>query len=121
MTSPAYAQSSLSHCSTERFGIRAHSTGHTSPTGRSQITMPPEWMPRCLGIFCMRSASAMTGSGTPASGGTGCPAAYERGPTCLDQAFCCSGEYPSARPASRIAIRGRYAITLATCAALPRP
>ena len=45
-TRPTRAQSSLSHCSTVRFSIRAHSTGHTSTTGRSQMTMPPEWMPR---------------------------------------------------------------------------
>ena len=49
LTSPAAAQSSLSHCSTLRPGIRAHSTGQTSTTGRSQMTMPPEWMPRCRG------------------------------------------------------------------------
>ena len=29
--------------------MRAHSTGHTSAMGRSQITMPPEWMPMCQG------------------------------------------------------------------------
>ena len=38
-TKPIAAQSSLSHCSTLRFSIRAHSTGHTSAIGRSQITM----------------------------------------------------------------------------------
>ena len=45
-TSPAAAQSSLSHWSTLRSAMRAHSTGHTSITGRSHSTMPPEWMPR---------------------------------------------------------------------------
>ena len=49
LTSPTAAQSSLSHCRTVRPGIRAHSTGQTSTTGRSQMTMPPEWMPRCRG------------------------------------------------------------------------
>ena len=35
LTRPIAAQSSLSHCSTERFSIRAHSTGQTSrPAGR---------------------------------------------------------------------------------------
>ena len=48
-TRPTAAQSSLSHCRTLRFSMRAHSTGHTSAIGRSQITMPPEWMPRCRG------------------------------------------------------------------------
>ena len=46
LTRPAAAQSSLSHWSTLRPGIRPHSTGQTSTTGRSQMTMPPEWMPR---------------------------------------------------------------------------
>ena len=46
LTRPAAAQSSLSHCRTLRSAMRAHSTGHTSATGRSQSTMPPEWMPR---------------------------------------------------------------------------
>ena len=40
-TRPIAAQSSLSHCRTLRSSIRAHSTGHTSTMGRSQITMPP--------------------------------------------------------------------------------
>src|SRR6266516_3206710 len=66
LTRPAYAQSSLSHCSTVRPGIRAHSTGHTSPTGRSQITIPPEWMPRYRGSRCICPARPATASGTPA-------------------------------------------------------
>ena len=49
LTSPIAAQSSLSHCRTERFSIRPHSTGQTWATGRSQITIPPEWIPRCRG------------------------------------------------------------------------
>ena len=44
-TRPAAAQSSLSHWSTERFSMRAHSTGQHSMSGRSAITIPPEWMP----------------------------------------------------------------------------
>ena len=66
------AQSSLSHWSTVRIGSsprsvfdfdvepvrRAHSTGHTSTMGRSQITMPPEWMPRCRGA-CSSSAASI--------------------------------------------------------------
>ena len=42
---------------------RAHSTGHTSTMGRSQITMPPEWMPRCRGACSSSAASASTSSG----------------------------------------------------------
>ena len=59
-TSPAAAQSSLSHCSTVRPCMRAHSTGHTSITGRSHSTMPPEWMPRWRGACstCERPARA---------------------------------------------------------------
>src|SRR5665647_2342290 len=63
LTKPASAQSSLSHCSTVRPGIRAHSTGHTSITGRSHITMPPEWMPRWRGSRRNRSARSRTASG----------------------------------------------------------
>ena len=42
LTRPIQAQSSLSHCSTVRFSLRACSIGTTSPTGRSVSTMPPE-------------------------------------------------------------------------------
>lgn len=45
-TSPAAAQASLSHWSTERSFIRAHSTGTTAAMGRSQITMPPRVNPQ---------------------------------------------------------------------------
>ena len=45
-TRPAAAQSSLSHWSTDRPSMRAHSIGQNSTSGRSAITMPPEWMPR---------------------------------------------------------------------------
>ena len=48
-TSPAAAQSSLSHWSTDRSSMRAHSTGQNSTSGRSAITIPPEWMPRWRG------------------------------------------------------------------------
>ncbi len=64
LTSPISAQSSLSHCKTVRPGIRPHSTGQTSITGRSHITIPPEWMPRCRGAFCNSSASETTIGGT---------------------------------------------------------
>ena len=66
MTSPAAAQSSLSHCSTERSSIRPHSTGHTSITGRSQMTIPPEWMPRCRGASSTCSARSITARGSRA-------------------------------------------------------
>ena len=62
-TSPAAAQSSLSHCRTLRFSMRPHSVGHTSTIGRSQMTMPPEWMPRWRGKCSTCSASASTASG----------------------------------------------------------
>ena len=60
LTSPIQAQLSLSHCSTVRLSIRPRSIGHTSPTGRSVSTMPPEWMPRCRGAFSSCSASSTT-------------------------------------------------------------
>ena len=66
-TSPAAAQSSLSHCTTVRPSIRAHSTGTTSATGRSQMTMPPEWMPRWRGKPRSWFASSPTCSGMPAT------------------------------------------------------
>ena len=65
-TSPASAQSSLSHCSTVRPGMVAHSTGQTSMTGRSHSTMPPEWMPRCRGRRSIRSATSSDGVGDAA-------------------------------------------------------
>ena len=64
-TSPMAAQSSLSHCSTLRPGMRPHSTGHTSTTGRSHSTMPAEWMPRWRGRFSTSAASSATSGGTP--------------------------------------------------------
>ena len=65
LTRPMAAQSSLSHCSTVRPGMRAHSTGHTSTTGRSQMTMPAEWMPRWRGRSRTAVASSATSGGTP--------------------------------------------------------
>ena len=62
-TKPMAAQSSLSHCRTLRFSMRAHSTGHTSAIGRSQITMPPEWMPICRGRFRIWVARSITCGG----------------------------------------------------------
>ena len=66
-TSPTAAQSSLSHWSTVRFSMRAHSTGQTSETGRSQITMPPGWMPRWRGKPSSSVATASTLAGIPSS------------------------------------------------------
>ena len=60
MTRPTAAQSSLSHCRTLRSSMRAHSTGHTSTTGRSQSTMPPEWMPRWRGKCSTSPARSST-------------------------------------------------------------
>ena len=65
---PAAAQSSLSHCSTERSSIRPHSTGHTSITGRSQMTIPPEWMPRCRGASSTCSGQLETRRRDPVLG-----------------------------------------------------
>ena len=72
-TSPTAAQSSLSHCSTVRSSMRAHSTGHTSITGRSQMTMPPEWMPRWRGKSSTCSARASTVAGMSWSGRPSAP------------------------------------------------
>ncbi len=66
-TSPAAAQSSLSHWRTVLFSMRAHSTGQTSETGRSQITMPPGWMPRWRGKPSSSVATASTRAGIPSS------------------------------------------------------
>ncbi len=64
-TSPMAAQSSLSHCSTLRPGMRPHSTGQTSITGRSHSTMPAEWMPRWRGRSSTSAASSATSGGIP--------------------------------------------------------
>ena len=107
------AQSSLSHWSTVRPGMRPHSTGQTSTTGRSQSTMPAEWMPRWRGRSSTSAASSATRGGSPSpgldrhdGGGQGlprpCPAS-----TPADQASTCSSEKPKALPTSRTAERGR--------------
>ena len=62
-TRPTAAQSSLSHWSTVRPAMRAHSTGQTSTTGRSQITIPPGWMPRWRGKPSSSVATASTLAG----------------------------------------------------------
>ena len=76
-TRPAAAQSSLSHWRTDADGgrrtgpsppsrpvKRPHSTGHTSTTGRSHSTMPPEWMPRWRGKCSTSAARSSTSSGS---------------------------------------------------------
>ena len=128
-TSPMAAQSSLSHCSTLRPGMRPHSTGHTSTTGRSHSTMPAEWMPRWRGRSSTSAASSATSGGTPppwASETSSTAAADEMPRPCpasmpADQASTCSCVKPNALPTSRTAERGRYVMTLATCAAWRRP
>lgn len=52
-------QSSLSHCTTVRSAIRAHSTGTTSDTGRSQMTTLPRLRPRKFYGSCPRDESGM--------------------------------------------------------------
>ncbi len=47
--------------------MAAHCTGHTSITGRSARTIPPEWMPRWRGASRSCWARAITSSGTSAS------------------------------------------------------
>ena len=104
-TKPIAAQSSLSHCSTLRFSMRAHSTGQTSAMGRSQMTMPPEWMPMWRGRFLISIASSMTDVGmSSTSGESGNP--FHR-LMCLLHASCCPWENPSARAMSRTALRPR--------------
>ena len=104
-TKPIAAQSSLSHCSTLRFSIRAHSTGHTSAIGRSQITMPPEWMPMCRGRLLICSARSITGSGMSSTSGESASPFHRL--ICLLQASCWPCENPSARAMSRTALRPR--------------
>ena len=114
-TSPMAAQSSLSHCSTLRPGMRPHSTGHTSTTGRSHSTMPAEWMPRWRGRSSTSAASSATSGGTPppwASETSSTAAADEMPRPCpasmpADQASTCSCVKPNALPTSRTAERGR--------------
>ena len=85
--------------------MRAHSTGHTSAMGRSQITMPPEWMPMCRGRFLICIARSITGSGMSSmSGESASP--FQR-LICLLQASCWPWEKPRARAMSRTALRPR--------------
>jgi hypothetical protein len=71
--------------------MRPHSVGHTSMTGRSHITMPPEWMPRCRGAPSQlpgqvehRVRDALMPSGRPSPGlGNG-----PHRPSSLAQASC---------------------------------
>jgi hypothetical protein len=88
-TSPVAAQSSLSHCRTVRFSIRAHSTGHTSMIGRSQITIPPLWMPRCRGKVSSSLASPTTSVGMSSTSDT---ATEPQRSICLLHASCCPDE-----------------------------
>ena len=91
-TSPTAAQSSLSHCSTVRSSMRAHSTGHTSMTGRSQITMPPEWMPRWRGSVLELGGQLEHRLGdVVARRGRAVVATAPHASTCLDQASCWPG------------------------------
>ena len=76
--------------------MRPHSTGHTSMTGRSQITMPPEWMPRWRGKCSTWPASSSTSAGMSwsacrrdrAGHGT---STRPQASTCFDQASCWPG------------------------------
>ena len=43
--------------------MRAHSTGQNSTSGRSAITMPPEWIPRCRGKSSTWPASSSASLG----------------------------------------------------------
>ena len=43
--------------------MRAHSTGQHSTNGRSAITIPPEWMPRCRGKSSTWVARSITSGG----------------------------------------------------------
>jgi hypothetical protein len=76
---------------------RPHSTGHTSTMGRSQMTMPPEWMPRCRGARSTSRASASTGSGMscpvgPRPSSAAVDATVDHMSICFDQASCWPGE-----------------------------
>ncbi len=113
-TSPMAAQSSLSHCSTLRPGMRPHSTGQTSITGRSHSTMPAEWMPRWRGRSSTSAASSATSGGIPSPPpSTAAPTASAAAAPRLTRSIpdaqpsTCSGVNPKAFPTSRTAERGR--------------
>ncbi len=110
-TRPAAAQSSLSHWSTERPSMRAHSIGQNSSSGRSAITMPPEWMPRWRGKSITSAASASASGGIagarvcglvggPSSGTRG----YEEAGVTLDRGFVVTDER------CRTSVDGVYAV-----------
>ena len=87
--------------------MRAHSTGHTSTMGRSQMTMPPEWMPRWRGKCSTSWASSSTAAGMPVSGLAAVALTEPQASICLDQASCWPGAAPSALAMSRTADRAR--------------
>ena len=179
-TRPAAAESSLSHWSTDRPSMRAHSIGQNSSSGRSAITMPPEWMPRWRGKSITSAAQRDASGGivgaraeprgpverhpvtravllrplepalvprplanparSPPTSSAGSYARLPRrfgvcesvnspkasGPaaqrsTHLPSVSAWPGATPAAFAISRSAERGRYVITLATCAARSRP
>ncbi len=60
--SPRSARSSLSHWTIVRSRIVAHSTGATRTRGSRVMTMPPEWMPMCLGKPSTRRHSCNSSS-----------------------------------------------------------
>ena len=89
MTSPASAQSSLSHWRTERLSMAAQRTGQTSVTGRPHRTMPPGWTPRWRGSLSSFSAMSRTGSGTSSFCPVSPPGRTEvHRSICLAQASC---------------------------------
>ena len=47
----------------ERPSMRAHSTGQNSTSGRSAMTIPPEWIPRCRGKSTTSDASSSARGG----------------------------------------------------------
>ena len=71
--------------------MRPHSTGHTSMTGRSQMTIPPEWMPRWRGASSTCRARSITGCGIPCSGVFAVDVTVPHPSTRLDQASCWPG------------------------------
>jgi hypothetical protein len=73
--------------------------------GRSQMTMPPEWMPRCRGNVWTWLAYSTISAGMPSSI-SACATLPHRS-ICLLHASCWPGEWPKARAMSRTADRGR--------------
>ena len=93
--------------------MRPHSTGHTSMTGRSQMTMPPEWMPRCRGKSSTCAGQLQHVGGDVVVGGAVGPcwaavtSTRPQASTCFDQASCWPGANPRALAMSRTAERAR--------------